>query len=227
MSELVPILVLIGAPGSGKGTQGDHIAEDFNLPKISTGVLLREEMAAKTKIGHEISQVMSSGGLVDDATVLAVLKSKMKDRKYLHGVILDGFPRSVVQAEGLDDLLAEFGKQFKLIAIHINVSDEDKIVERISNRYYCVQCGTNYNKLYKNPKVPGTCDVCGGHKFAVRDDDKPEIVRSRLRAYYEKTKPLLAYYNVRGVLLNVDGHASEDEIFQKISSLLQRELKQD
>jgi adenylate kinase len=168
---------------------------------------------------------MASGSLVNDATVLAMLKSKMEDERYSRGVILDGFPRSVAQAEGLDNLLKELDRQFKLIAIYINVSDTDKIVERISNRYYCVQCGTNYNKLYKNPKVPGVCDVCGGREFAVRDDDTPEIVRSRLQAYYEQTQPLLAYYSRQGALLNVNGELSEDEIFQKISSLLQQELK--
>lgn len=214
-----PVIILIGPPGCGKGTQGDRIAQTLKLPKISTGDLLRNEIKLNTPLGKQVSSIMEAGKLVDDETVLSVLKQKIQGNDCANGFILDGFPRSLPQATGLDKTLAKLSKQFQIIAIHIDVSD-DAVVERISNRYFCTQCKTNYNKLYKNPKIENVCDVCGGKEFAVRPDDKVEVITSRLQTYHQQTKLLLAYYDSRNMLSNIDGNADAEIVFDNIIELL-------
>lgn len=214
-----PVIILIGPPGCGKGTQGDRIAQILKLPKISTGDLLRDEIKLDTPLGKKVSSIMEAGKLVDDETVLSVLKQKIQGQDCANGFILDGFPRSLPQATGLDKTLAELSKQFQIIAIHIDVSD-DSVVDRISNRYFCTQCKTNYNKLYKNPKIENVCDVCGGKEFTVRQDDKVEVITSRLQTYHQQTKPLLAYYDSRNMLSTINGNTDAEIVFDNIMKLL-------
>jgi adenylate kinase len=226
LNKYTPVLILIGPPGCGKGTQGDRIVAAFGFPKISTGALLRDEMKAGTEVGKKVAGIMASGGLVDDQIVLDVLVGKLHDKPYDRGVILDGFPRSQPQAMGLSKMLteAESGKQFKVLVMHIDAPDS-ALLERMSNRYYCSQCQTNYNKLYKNPVVAGVCDVCGARDaFAVRDDDKPETIKSRLRTYHEQTEPVLAYYSKLGLLSHVSGDAAEDVIFNQLAQVIRQQF---
>ena len=214
-SQAIPILVLIGPPGCGKGTQGDRIAEKLNIPKISTGDLFREEIKRGTELGKKVTDIMSSGSLVDDATVLSVLESKISEDECSRGFILDGFPRSLPQAKGLDEVFGNAGKNFTVKVIYIDVSD-DTVINRICNRYYCTKCKTNYNKLYKNPKVDGTCDVCGAHDFAVRQDDTMEVVKHRLVTYHNQTEPVLDYYKKEDNVVSFDGNVEADDLFESI-----------
>lgn len=218
-SQAIPILILIGPPGCGKGTQGDQIAKLLGIPKISTGDLLREEINLGTALGKKVTDIMSSGNLVDDSTVLSVLERKISGPECARGFILDGFPRSLPQAKGLNEVLSKTSKKFKMTAIYINVSDET-VINRICNRYYCTQCKTNYNKLYKNPKVAGLCDVCGGHEFAVRQDDKVEVVKNRLVTYHKQTEPVLDYYEKQDNVVSFDGNIEADALFASISEFL-------
>lgn len=219
INRQLPVIILIGPPGCGKGTQGSRITEVLEIPKIATGDLLREEIKLGTELGKKVTNIMNAGQLVDDATVLSVLKRKVAGADCAHGFILDGFPRSLQQAKGLDEMLRAMTKPFRMTIIYIDVLD-DVVVDRISNRYYCVGCKTNYNKLYKNPKIDGVCDVCGGQEFAVRDDDTVDVIKSRLVTYHEQTEPVLEYYNRQGNVVRFDGNIEADTLFVNLSKFL-------
>jgi adenylate kinase len=224
MKEQKPILILIGPPGCGKGTQGDVIAKALNIPKVSTGDLLRGELQSGTERGEKLKAIMGSGALVDDNIVLALLKEKISQKECENGFILDGFPRNVLQADELEKSLSKLDKVFKFIAIDVAVPDK-KIIDRIVNRYYCKKCKTNYNKLYKNPIKENICDVCGERdKFAVRADDKANIVARRLKEYEKQTAPLLSYYKTKEVLFKVDGDQQIDRVTHDINSKLKKIL---
>ena len=196
-----PVLILLGPPGAGKGTQARMLEEDFGLIQLSTGDLLRAAVAAGTTAGKQAKAVMEAGRLVSDDIVLAILKDRLAQPDVAKGIILDGFPRTAGQAAALDVLLAEAGQQINA-AISLEVDDE-AMVGRVSGRYTCA-CGEGYHDEFKRPAVAGVCDKCGGTSFKRRADDNAETVRDRLTAYHAQTAPLIAYYEGKGVLERID-----------------------
>ena len=212
------VLILLGPPGAGKGTQARMLEERFGLVQLSTGDLLRAAVAAGTEAGKAAKAVMDAGGLVSDDIVLAVLKDRMSDPDTQAGVILDGFPRTTGQAEALDALLAESGQKIDA-AVSMEVED-DAMVERVSGRYTCATCGEGYHDTFKTPKVDGVCDKCGGTDMKRRADDNAETVRSRLEAYHAQTAPLIGYYDARGVLQRVDAMADIGEVAQALGQVV-------
>ncbi|PWR04109.1 adenylate kinase [Meridianimarinicoccus roseus] len=196
------VLILLGPPGAGKGTQARMLEDEYGLVQLSTGDLLRAAVAAGTDAGKAAKAVMEAGELVSDDIVLAILQDRMQEPDTKAGVILDGFPRTTVQAEALDGLLQANGQKIDA-AISLEVEDE-AMVERVSGRYTCANCGEGYHDTFKTPKVDGVCDKCGGTEMKRRADDNAETVRSRLAAYHAQTAPLIGYYEAQGVLQRVD-----------------------
>lgn len=196
------VVILLGPPGAGKGTQARMLEEDFGLVQLSTGYLLRAAVARGTPAGLAAKAVMEAGGLVSDEIVLAILQERMAEPDVARGVVLDGFPRTQGQAEALDTLLAGSGQRVTA-AVSLEV-DDAAMVDRIAGRYTCAACGEGYHETFKQPAVAGVCDKCGGTQFKHRADDKAETVKARLEAYHAQTAPLIAYYEGRGVLDRVD-----------------------
>lgn len=213
------VLILLGPPGAGKGTQARRLQERFGLVQLSTGDLLREAVAAGTEAGQKAKAVMEKGELVSDEIVLAVIQDRLAKPDVSEGVILDGFPRTTGQAEALDDLLAE-GNQQVDAAIALEVEDE-AMVERVSGRYTCTTCGEGYHDTLKQPETEGVCDKCGGTDFKRRPDDNAETVRARLDAYHEQTAPLIEYYDRRGLLRRVDAMGEIDEIGRELAGIVE------
>lgn len=199
------VLILLGPPGAGKGTQARTLEERFGLVQLSTGDLLRAAVAAGTPAGLAAKAVMEAGGLVGDDIVLAVLKDRMAEGDTARGVILDGFPRTAGQAAALDALLAAAGQRVTA-AVSLEVDDE-AMVGRVSGRFTCAACGEGYHDVFKQPAHAGTCDRCGGTAFKRRADDNAETVRARLAAYHAQTAPLIAHYAGLGVLERIDAMA--------------------
>ena len=195
-------LILLGAPGAGKGTQAEVISEALSIPQISTGNMLREAVKNGTEYGLKAKAAMDSGALVSDEIVIGILKDRIAQDDCKGGFILDGFPRTIPQAEALDRMLAEMGIELSKV-ISIEVKDED-IVKRMSGRRVCKGCGMSYHTVYKKSAVEGKCDKCG-ESLILRDDDKPEVVIDRLKVYHEKTAPLKDYYKKTGKLVLVEG----------------------
>ncbi|MEX0367681.1 MAG: adenylate kinase [Ruegeria sp.] len=212
------VLILLGPPGAGKGTQARMLEEQFGLVQLSTGDLLREAVAAGTEAGKAAKAVMDAGDLVSDGIVIAILRDRMADPDCAKGVILDGFPRTTVQAETLDGLLAETGQQINA-AISLEVEDAE-MVTRISGRYTCAGCGEGFHDTFKQPAVEGKCDKCGNTEFKRRADDNAETVKSRLAAYHAQTAPLIEYYAGHGVLKKIDAMGQIDEIAQGLASIV-------
>lgn len=212
------VMILLGPPGAGKGTQARMLEEKFGLVQLSTGDLLRAAVAAGTDAGKAAKTVMDAGGLVSDDIVLAILKDRMSDPDTQAGVILDGFPRTTGQAEALDSLLAENGQKIDA-AVSMEVED-DAMVERVSGRYTCATCGEGYHDTFKTPKVDGVCDKCGGTDMKRRADDNADTVRSRLDAYHAQTAPLIDYYDARGVLQRVDAMADIGVVADALSRIV-------
>lgn len=213
-------IILLGAPGAGKGTQARMLEEAFGLIQLSTGDLLRAAVAAGTPAGMAAKAVMEAGGLVSDEIVLAILKDRMAQPDTARGVILDGFPRTPGQAEALDALLAEQG-----LAIGAAVSmevDDAAMVQRVSGRYTCAGCGEGYHDAFKQPLEEGVCDKCGGTAFKRRADDNAETVEARLKAYHEQTAPLIAYYAARNVLKTVDGMGPISAIADDLGAIVKQ-----
>jgi len=214
------VLILLGPPGSGKGTQARMLEETFGLVQLSTGDLLRAAVAAGTEAGKEAKAVMEAGDLVSDDIVLAILKDRMAEPDTAKGVILDGFPRTPGQAQSLDTLL---GLQDLSISAAISLEvDDAAMVARVSGRYTCGTCGEGYHDDYKQPAIAGTCDKCGGTEFKRRADDNAETVAARLTAYHAQTAPLIAYYTEREVLRSVDGMAAIDAIAADLGAIVQQ-----
>ncbi len=214
------VLILLGPPGAGKGTQARMLEEDFGLIQLSTGDLLRAAVAAGTEAGRQAKAVMEAGQLVSDAIVLAILKDRMAAPDVAKGVILDGFPRTDGQAATLDTLLAAAGQKVTA-AISLEVDDE-AMVARVAGRYTCAACGEGYHDEFKQPAVAGTCDKCGGTAFKRRADDNAETVRERLKAYHAQTAPLIAYYEGKGVLERIDAMGAIADIRSALSAIVSR-----
>lgn len=212
------VLILLGPPGAGKGTQARMLEEQFGLVQLSTGDLLRAAVAAGTEAGSAARAVMEAGELVSDEIVLAILKDRMAEPDTARGVILDGFPRTPGQAVALDALLAEQGRRISA-AVSIEV-DDAAMVARVSGRYTCADCGEGYHDEFKQPATAGTCDKCGGTAFRRRADDNAETVAARLTAYHESTAPLIAYYEARKVLRTVDGMSAIDAIAADLGAIV-------
>jgi adenylate kinase len=214
------VLILLGPPGAGKGTQARMLEERFGLVQLSTGDLLRAAVAAGTEAGKQAKAVMEAGGLVSDEIVLAILRDRMAQPDTARGVILDGFPRTDGQAAALDGLLAEQGQSVSA-AISLAVNDAE-MVRRVAGRYTCADCGEGYHDEFKQPAVAGVCDKCGGTAFRRRADDNAETVAARLTAYHASTAPLIAYYEGRGVLQTVDGMADIPSIASDLAAIVER-----
>jgi adenylate kinase len=210
-------LILLGPPGSGKGTQGERLQADFRLPYYATGDILRAAVRDGTKLGREAKEYMDRGDLVPDALIIAMISERIESAEAADGFILDGFPRTTAQAEALDAEVEELGRRLTA-AILIEVSDEE-VVRRLSGRRTCAKEGHIFHVDFDPPKKDGVCDVCGG-ELIVRDDDKPEVVRHRLEQYHDKTEPLIAYYEDKGILRRVDGQLAPDEVADRIRALL-------
>lgn len=214
------VLILLGPPGAGKGTQARMLEEAFGLVQLSTGDLLRAAVAAGTEAGRAAKSVMEAGGLVPDAIVLAILRDRLAEPDTAKGVILDGFPRTPGQAEALDQLLADQGLKISA-AVSMEV-DDAAMVARVSGRYTCAACGEGYHDEFKQPAVAGCCDKCGGTVFKRRADDNAETVGARLTAYHASTAPLIAYYEKRGVLRTVDGMGAIDSIAADLGAIVKQ-----
>ena len=191
-------LILLGAPGAGKGTQAEKICAKLSIPAISTGNILREAMAAKTEMGLKAKSYIDAGKLVPDEVVIGIIEDRLKAEDCKNGFILDGFPRTIPQAEALDKMGVRIDR-----VLEIYVPDE-KITARLSGRRVCLKCGATYHTQYKKPKTEGVCDVCG-EKLVQRKDDMPETVLDRLKTYHEQTEPLKGYYEKKGILRVVEG----------------------
>jgi adenylate kinase len=215
-----PVVILLGPPGAGKGTQARMLEEGFGLVQLSTGDLLRAAVAEGTEAGRKAKAVMEAGQLVSDDIVLAILKDRMTRPDVAKGVILDGFPRTAGQAAALDRLLADAGQRVTA-AISLEVDDE-AMVARVSGRFTCAACGEGYHDEFKQPATAGVCDKCGGTAFKRRADDNAETVRERLTAYHAQTAPLIAHYEAQSVLERVPAMGSIDGIRAMLADIVGR-----
>jgi adenylate kinase len=216
MSELN--LVLLGPPGSGKGTQGERLQEDFQLPYYATGDILRAAVRDMTELGKAAKDYMDRGDFVPDEVIIGVIIERLGDPEAADGFILDGFPRTMPQAEALDAELRKLGRALRAVLL-IDVPDEE-VVRRLSGRRTCAKDGSHiYHVEFDPPKDPDACDI-DGSRLLVRDDDKPEVIQHRLEQYHEKTEPLIEYYDEKGLLRRIDGTPPPDEVGDRIRALL-------
>lgn len=210
-------IIMLGAPGAGKGTQAKKIAAKYAIPHISTGDIFRANIKNNTELGQKAKTYMDKGELVPDELVVDLIMDRFKEADCANGYVLDGFPRTIPQAEALDKALSANGESVDY-AINVEVPDEN-IINRMSGRRACVGCGATYHIQFNPTKVEGICDACG-EKLILRDDDKPETVKNRLSVYHEQTQPLIDYYSKKGVLAEVDGTQSMDDVFNAIVNVL-------
>ena len=210
-------IIMLGAPGAGKGTQAKKIAAKYSIPHISTGDIFRANIKNGTELGNKAKTYMDQGLLVPDDLVVDLVVDRVKQDDCANGYVLDGFPRTIPQAEALDKALAEIGEKMDY-AIDVDVPD-DNIVHRMSGRRACVGCGATYHLEYAPTKTEGICDACG-KELILRDDDKPETVKKRLGVYHEQTQPLIDYYTNAGILKTVDGTIDINDVFQAIVDIL-------
>ncbi|MBV9862441.1 MAG: adenylate kinase [Alphaproteobacteria bacterium] len=215
-------LILLGPPGAGKGTQAKRIEQACGVVQLATGDMLRATSSAGGELGLKIKGIMESGQLVPDAIIIAMIGARIAEPDCARGFILDGFPRTVPQAEALDAMLAEHG--LKLDHVILMEVDEAALVDRISGRFSCRRCGASYHDRYVRPRVEGVCDVCGCTEFVHRADDRPEAVQERLQVYRRQTEPILPYYRQRGILSTVNGMAEVDAVAAEIEAILNRDV---
>ncbi|MCF0133363.1 MAG: adenylate kinase [Blautia sp.] len=210
-------IIMLGAPGAGKGTQAKKIAEKYGIPHISTGDIFRANIKNGTELGKKAKTYMDQGLLVPDELTCDLVVDRIQKDDAQKGYVLDGFPRTIPQAECLTDALNKLGSKIDF-AIDVDVPDEN-IVNRMSGRRACLKCGATYHVVFAAPKTEGVCDACGDH-LVLRDDDKPETVQKRLDVYHEQTQPLIDYYNGQGVLKSVDGTQKLEDVFQAVVAIL-------
>ncbi|MCD1591714.1 adenylate kinase [Qipengyuania citrea] len=213
-------IILLGPPGAGKGTQAQRLVEHHGMLQLSTGDMLRETRKADTELGHKVADIMDSGGLVSDEIVSAMIDAKLADMGPETGAIFDGYPRTAAQADQLDHILARHGRKLDhVIELEVN---EEALVERITGRFTCANCGAGYHDVFKQPATPGVCDKCGSTEFKRRPDDNEETVRKRMQEYRGKTAPILPGYEQRGIVSRVDGMASIEDVTHAIDAILTR-----
>ena len=210
-------IIMLGAPGAGKGTQAKRIAEKYQIPHISTGDIFRANIKEGTELGAKAKAFMDQGLLVPDELTVALVADRIVKDDCKDGFVLDGFPRTIPQAQALEDALAKMGSRMDF-AIDVDVPDES-IVSRMGGRRACVGCGSTYHLVYAPTKTEGVCDKCGG-ETVLRDDDKPETVQKRLTVYHDQTQPLIEYYKGQGVLHSVDGTQAMEAVFESITGIL-------
>ncbi len=210
-------IIMLGAPGAGKGTQAKMIAEKYSIPHVSTGDIFRANIKDQTELGMEAKKYMDQGLLVPDELTVKILLDRVAKDDCKNGYVLDGFPRTIPQAEVLDKAVSELHESIDF-AINVDVKDEN-IVKRMSGRRACLKCGATYHIEHIPPKKEGICDKCGS-ELVLRDDDKPETVQKRLNVYHEQTQPLIDYYNKKGILKEVDGSQDMKDVFSAIVAIL-------
>lgn len=211
-------LILLGPPGAGKGTQAKALEESRGLIQLSTGDMLRQAIASGSDLGRRVKAIMDGGNLVPDGVVINLIAERIEQPDCKNGFILDGFPRTVAQAEALDDMLIKRGTPLAAV-IEIKV-DETALTERLVGRFTCAKCGASYHDTFKQTKQAGACDLCSGTEFKRRDDDKAEVVGQRFEAYRKQTAPLLPYYKAENILHTVDGMAGMAEVGKQIEAIL-------
>jgi len=211
-------LILLGPPGAGKGTQARRLEDTRGLVQLSTGDMLRALVASGSPLGQQAKEIMAAGKLVPDELVIQMISERIDQPDVKNGFILDGFPRTVAQADALDRMLADKGLKLDHV-IEMKV-DDAALVERITGRYTCANCGKGYHETFEKPKVDGVCDSCGGTEFKRRADDNAETVKTRLDQYHAQTAPILPYYRDRGVLKSVDGMADIDVVTGQLNAIL-------
>lgn len=210
-------IIMLGAPGAGKGTQAKKIAEKYQIPHVSTGDIFRSNIKEGTQLGRKAKEYMDQGALVPDELTIGMLLDRIQKEDCKDGYVLDGFPRTIPQAESLQKAITGMGQQVDF-AINVDVPDEN-IINRMSGRRACISCGATYHIVYNPSKISGVCDVCGS-ELVLRDDDKPETVKKRLVVYHNQTRPLIDYYKEAGVLVNVDGTQELNKVFSDITDIL-------
>ena len=210
-------IIMLGAPGAGKGTQAKQIAAKFSIPHISTGDIFRANIKENTELGKKAKEYMDQGMLVPDSLTLELIMDRFTNADCANGYVLDGFPRTIPQANVLDEALSKLGEKIDF-AVNVDVPDEN-IIRRMGGRRACVSCGATYHIEHVPPKAEGICDRCNS-ELILRDDDKPETVKNRLEIYHEQTQPLIEFYEAKGVLKNVDGTVDMKDVFAAIVSIL-------
>ncbi len=215
--EKIMKIIMLGAPGAGKGTQAKMIAEKYSIPHISTGDIFRANIKNGTELGMEAKKYMDQGQLVPDELTVKILLDRVAQDDCKNGYVLDGFPRTIPQAEVLDEALTKLGESVDF-AVDVNVPDEN-IINRMGGRRACVTCGATYHMVHVPPKTEGVCDKCGS-ELILRDDDKPETVKNRLDVYHEQTQPLIDFYTKKGILKTVDGTVDMMDVFAAIVEIL-------
>lgn len=211
-------IILMGLPGAGKGTQAEKIVATYGIPHISTGDMFRAAMQQQTELGLKAKSFMDKGELVPDVVTNGIVKERLQQADTEKGFLLDGFPRTQAQAEALDKIMQDLNRSIDAV-INIEVNPEI-LMQRLTGRIICRNCGSTYHKTNNPPKVEGTCDRCGSHDFYQREDDKPETVENRIQINIEQSKPILNYYKAKGILRNVDGESGIDNLFQTIQSIM-------
>ncbi len=212
------ILVLLGPPGAGKGTQAERLQEAFNLVHVASGDLFRENLRQKTDLGNLAQKYMDRGELVPDDVTIGMVRARLEQPDAAEGIILDGFPRTIAQARGLDEMLDDMDRELSAV-LHIAVPDEE-LIRRLSGRWICEQCQTPYHVLSNPPQVAGKCNLCGG-KLYQRDDDKPETVGARLEVYHSQTSPLIEFYREANLLREVDGSGEIDDVWEALKNTVE------
>ncbi|SJZ91594.1 Adenylate kinase [Pilibacter termitis] len=213
-------LLIMGLPGAGKGTQAERIIDAYHIPHISTGDMFRAAISNETALGLEAKSYMDKGELVPDSVTNGIVKERLAEKDTEKGFLLDGFPRTLEQAKALEEMLKELDKKIDAV-INIDVPSEI-LVERLSGRFMCRDCGATYHKVFNPTKVENTCDRCGGHNFYQREDDKPETVKNRLSVNIEQGQPILDFYAEKGLVQAVDGNREIDAVFNDVQKIIER-----